>query len=169
LRSVDSECLGRAIEPRDCHTRGQPSVWYVGGPRPTTVRPGGSGPAGVGEHGIGTGGFPRNLGRPATPPEAAWGWPQRAPWPQAGVGPERRDEDRRNRSGNGGSTRRKPAVTVRRESQRLIVPWKPGNRHRRDPGEGRGRRSTDSLEGHTAGASHPVPVSTPLQRIAERQ
>jgi RNA-directed DNA polymerase len=58
-------------------------------------------------------------------------------------------------------------VTVRRESRRSIVPGKPGNRSRRDPVEGRGRRTTDSLEGNRAGALEPDPVSTRRQRIAE--
>ncbi len=58
-------------------------------------------------------------------------------------------------------------VMVRRESQRLIVPWKPGNRTRRDPGEGRRRRTTESLEGNMASASKLDPVSTKQQRIAE--
>ena len=59
-------------------------------------------------------------------------------------------------------------MTVRRESQRSIVPLKPGNRTRRDPVEGRGRRITESLEGNMAGALKPDPVSTTHQRIAER-
>ena len=58
-------------------------------------------------------------------------------------------------------------MKVRRESQRSIVPWKPGNRTRRDPVEGRGRRTTESLEGNMAGASKPDPVFTKQQRIAE--
>jgi hypothetical protein len=58
-------------------------------------------------------------------------------------------------------------VTVRRESQRFIVPLKPGNRHRRDPVEGRGRRTTESLEGNMAGPSQPDSVFTQPQRIAE--
>jgi hypothetical protein len=58
-------------------------------------------------------------------------------------------------------------VKVRRESQRSIVPWNPGNRPRRDPGEGRGRRTTESLGGNMAGASKPDSVFTKPQRIAE--
>jgi len=76
-----------------------------------------------------------------------------------------RDEDRRNGSGNGRRTTRKPVVTVRRESERFIVPWKPGNRRRRDPVEGRGRGTTESLEGNMAGASTPGSVFTKPQRI----
>ncbi len=58
-------------------------------------------------------------------------------------------------------------MKVRRESQRSLVPRKPGNRRRRDPVEGRGRRTTEPLEGNRAGASKPDPVSTRRQRIAE--
>ena len=57
---------------------------------------------------------------------------------------------------------------VRRESERLIVPLKPGNPTRRDPVEGRRRRAAEPLEGNMAGASEPDPVSTKQQRIAER-
>ena len=58
-------------------------------------------------------------------------------------------------------------MMVRRESERPLVPENAGNRNRRDPGEGRGRRATESLEGNMAGASEPDPVSTKQQRIAE--
>jgi hypothetical protein len=89
------------------------------------------------------------------------------PGPPAGVGPVGRDEDRRNGSGNGRPTTRKPVGTVRRESERSLVPWKPGNRTRRDPVEGRECGTTESLEGNRAGASKPGPVFTKQQRIAE--
>src|SRR5437762_12336309 len=56
---------------------------------------------------------------------------------------------------------------VRRESERLIVPWKPGNPTRGDPVEGRRRRVAEPLEGNMAGAQKPDPVSTKRQRIAE--
>jgi hypothetical protein len=42
--------------------------------------------------------------------------------------------------GNGERTTRKLVVTAGRESERLIVPSRPGNRYRRDPAEGRRRR-----------------------------
>jgi hypothetical protein len=54
-----------------------------------------------------------------------------------------------------------------RASERLIVPQKPGNTTRTDPGEGRGRRVAEPLEGNRAGASEPGPVFTKQQRIAE--
>jgi RNA-directed DNA polymerase len=52
-------------------------------------------------------------------------------------------------------------------SERLIVPVKQGNRSHLDPGEGRGRRVMEPLEGNMAGASKPDVVSTKQQRIAE--
>ena len=54
-----------------------------------------------------------------------------------------------------------------RESERLIVPRKPGNPTRGDPVEGRGRRVAEPLGGNRAGAQEPDPVSTKQQRIAE--
>src|SRR5437764_4337407 len=54
-----------------------------------------------------------------------------------------------------------------RTSEHLVVPSKQGNRSHRDPGEGRGCRVMESLEGNMAGASKPDPVSTRQQRIAE--
>src|SRR6266404_4858714 len=56
---------------------------------------------------------------------------------------------------------------VRRESERLIVPTKPGNSTREDPTEGRRRRVAEPLEGNMAGALKPDPVFTKQQRIAE--
>src|SRR5215470_7577024 len=53
-----------------------------------------------------------------------------------------------------------------RESERLILPLTSGNSTRGNPTEERRRRVADPLEGHTAGASKPVPVSTKPQRIA---
>src|SRR5207245_8043139 len=91
------------------------------------------------------------------------------PRPQADVVGPAWSEDRRRGMVSPSEALAKRGETVRRESQRLLVPSQPGNRHRRDPGEGRGRRSTESLEGNMAGASHPAPVSPQLQRIAERQ
>ena len=59
-------------------------------------------------------------------------------------------------------------MTVRRESQRSIVPWKPGNRARRDPVEGRERRTADALGGNTPGALNPDLVFPQPQRLAVR-
>ena len=53
-----------------------------------------------------------------------------------------------------------------RESERLIVPPKPGNLTRGNPVEGRGRRVAESLEGNMAGTLEPGTVSTNQQRIA---
>ena len=51
-----------------------------------------------------------------------------------------------------------------RESERLIVPLKPGNPPRGDPVEGRGRRAMAPLGGNTTGAQSPDAVSTQHQR-----
>ena len=61
----------------------------------------------------------------------------------------------------------KPGGTVRRESERLIVPTKPGNSPRGDPAEGRRRRVAELLGGNMAGTQRPEPVSTKQQQIAE--
>lgn len=53
------------------------------------------------------------------------------------------------------------------KSERFTVPTKPGNRFRRDPGEGRERQNTEPLEGKMAGTQSPGTVSTKLQRVAE--
>jgi RNA-directed DNA polymerase len=53
------------------------------------------------------------------------------------------------------------------ESERLIVPRKPGNRARRDPVEGRGRRDEEPTEGKMTERFSSGSVSTRLCRIAE--
>jgi hypothetical protein len=65
LRSVDSEYLGPAIEPRKKTTSWEPSSSVERGPCHTSVWPAECGPAGVQEQGISTQGFPRNLRDPA--------------------------------------------------------------------------------------------------------
>ena len=54
-----------------------------------------------------------------------------------------------------------------RESERLIVPAKRGNKPQRDPVEGRGRRNTNPKEGKMPGALTPDLISTRIQRIAK--
>src|SRR5580658_712529 len=88
-------------------------------------------------------------------------------WLQAGVGLVQKDE--RRRTGWYCHANDKEAWRDdRRESERLIVPWKPGNLTRRNPVEGRGRRVAEPLEGNMAGALNPGTMSTQYQRIAER-
>ena len=53
------------------------------------------------------------------------------------------------------------------ESERLVVPPKPGNRARRDPVEGRGRRDEEPTEGKMSERFSSGSVSTRLCRIAE--
>ena len=66
-RSVDSQCSGRVIEPREPYPQEPLSSAFYGGRADPPQRPGGIGLAGVEEHGIGTTGFPRNLGGPTAP------------------------------------------------------------------------------------------------------
>ena len=64
LRSVDSQCQGRVIEPRKLLV-GALVLVRRGGRADTSQWPGVSGPAGVGEQGQGTSGVPGNLGDPS--------------------------------------------------------------------------------------------------------
>jgi RNA-directed DNA polymerase len=52
-------------------------------------------------------------------------------------------------------------------AEHLIVPANPGNRTRRDPGEGRRCLFVEPLEGNMSSASQLGSMSTRLQRIAE--
>ena len=54
-----------------------------------------------------------------------------------------------------------------RESDRPILPQTQGNFAQEDPGEGRGRRNKELLEGTTMGTPSPSTVSTKLQKIAK--
>ena|SRR5436190_19949323 len=91
----------------------------------------------------------------------------KGPRPQAGVGPGRRDEHRRNGWYRQAKGRPKCGGKGGRASERLMVPMKPGNPTRGDPAEGRGRRVAEPLEGTMAGASNLGTMCTPPQRIAE--
>src|SRR6516162_4162056 len=55
-----------------------------------------------------------------------------------------------------------------RESERPIVPQKPGNSYREDPGEGRGRLVAGPWPGNSAGALNPDQLSTRRPRVAQR-
>jgi len=93
LRSVDSECQGRVIEPRKL-IAGALALVKRGGHADTSQGPDVFGPAGVGEQGQGTSGAPGNLGDPSVstdksgsgtgtstprspPPGVAGGWERR--------------------------------------------------------------------------------------------
>jgi hypothetical protein len=82
-RSVDSECSGPAIEPRNCLLVGALVVVISGGHAAPPQRPGGSGPAGVEEQGIGIPGFPRNLRDPIVSRSITVGVGLPSPKPQA--------------------------------------------------------------------------------------
>ncbi len=70
LRSVDSECPGRAIEPRKI-IAGVLALVSRGDRVGTPRWPGVTDPAGVGEQGQGTRGVPRNLGAPSFSTESS--------------------------------------------------------------------------------------------------
>ena len=110
-------------------TRGEPSSLIERGPRRRTSWPGVAGPAGVEEHGVGTGRFPRNLGRPAAPSRQGLARGSQTPIPQAPGPASGRGERRTQAHGRvlPGEAHAKPGGTVRRESERLIVPTRPGN------------------------------------------
>ena len=134
LRSVDSQCLGRAIEPRK-HIAGVLALVSRGDHVGTPQWPGVPDPAGVVEQGQGTPGVPRNVGAPSVSTDMPG-------------------------SGTGTPTPRSPRPCVRpmganttqgwyrqakatkcgerdgRESERLIVLLIPGN-HSEGPGVGK--------------------------------
>src|SRR5262245_8120780 len=128
------------------------------------------GPAGVREHGIGTGGFPRNLGRPAVSASTisgSGGWPDRntpGPKPASGLAGANTGARGSNRTAKETKWDGKDG----RESERSIVPVKPGNACRADPREGRGRLVAEPWPGHSAGALDPEPLSTKRPRVAQR-
>jgi len=114
------------MEPRKRYRRGEPSVLQCGGPCCCPVKAWDSGPAGVGELGIGARGFPRNLGDPTVSTDMRRGAAAaKAPGPAAGVGP--RGSEHRRTSGNRQAKETKAGGKGGRESERLVVPWKPGN------------------------------------------
>jgi hypothetical protein len=162
-RSVDSQCPGRAIEPRKIIvgvlalvSRGD----RVGTPR----WPGVTDPAGVEEQGQGTRGVPRNLGDPSVSTDISG----------SGTGiPTPRAPGRASRPVGANRTQgwyRQVKATKRgemggRESERPIVPLSQGNRPE-GPWGGKGTTSHAPWEGNTAGPSRPTTVSTKRRRIA---
>ena len=116
LRSVDSECPGRAIEPRKLFA-GALVLVRRRGRADTPLWPGVLGPAGVGEQGQGTRGVPGNLGDPSFSTEATG-------------------------SGTGPSTPRspRPGVAGRREqtTDATVVSRSEGNEAERKGGTGVG-------------------------------
>jgi hypothetical protein len=100
------------------------------------------GPAGVQDPGVGVPGLPRNLGDPAAPSRQRWVWELPNPKLQA-PGSASDPEGETNTGARDGTANRrttKGGRTVRRESERLIVPRKRGNPPHGDPAEERGRR-----------------------------
>jgi hypothetical protein len=88
LRSVDSECLGPAIEPRKITCSWEPLSSLQRGPRRRAVMAWHVGPAGVQEQGISTRGFSRNLRDPnVSTGMAGWGYRLTNPRPAGTVSP----------------------------------------------------------------------------------
>jgi len=77
-----------------------------------------------------------------------------------------RERNKQREGGTGGRVNEPPGMDDRK-SERPIVPMRPGNRAHRDPGEGRGRRGMEPMEGKMARALDLGSVSTRLHRIAE--
>jgi len=77
--------------------------------------------------------------------------------------------EQRTQATRGGIAKRrktKRGEKVRRESERLMVPKKPGNQARGNPVEGLARRVAEALGGNMAGAQEPGCVSTKHQQLA---
>ena len=150
-------------------SREEPSLLNVRGPCRRSVMACCGGPAGVREQGIGTGGFPRNLGRPtvsASTTTGPWGWPDRntpGPKPASGLAGANTGARGSNRLAKETKWDGKDG----RDSERSIVPLKPGNACRADPGEGRGRLVAEPWPGNSAGASDLDQLSTRRPRVAQ--
>ena len=116
-------------------------------------------------------GVPQELGTPdrlRLDNDRPWGWPDPntpGPKPASGLC------GATNTGARGGN---RPAKATKwdgkdgRESERPIVPQKPGNSCREDPGEGRGRLVAGPWPGNSAGALNPDQLSTRRPRVAQR-
>src|SRR5262249_19485308 len=136
------------------HTRGHAAAPYRSGAR---------GPAGVGGTGQTGMGAPQELGTPdrlRLENDRPWGWPDPntpGPKPASGLcGATNRGA----RGGNRLAEATKWDGTDGRESERSIVPLKPGNSCHEDPAEGRGRLVAGPWPGNSAGALNLDQLST---------
>lgn len=93
------------------------------------------------------------------------------PWPMAGAicrhWSRARNTKRRSQAWYRQAKETKRGEKGVRESDRPVVPAKPGNSLHEDPAEGRGRRSMEPLAGNMADTLGSQAVSTRCQRIAE--
>ena len=156
-RSVDSQGQGRAIEPREYYPL-EPSFLTARGQHRHTNR----------ARGVRSGRGRRTRHRSTRVAWEPWetlidsasistgvgvARPQSS-WPQAGVGPEWRDEHRRTgryRRANDKEARREG----RRESERLIVPLGAGEPVRRGPCRGKGTPRGGTVGGQQVGDFEP--------------
>jgi hypothetical protein len=123
------------------------------------------------EQGKRTLGVPQELGTPARlrlDNDRFWGWPDPntpGPKPASGLC------GATNTGARGGNRLAKATKwdgKDGRESERSIVPVKPGNSCRENPGEGRGRLVAGPWPGNSAGALNLDPLSTKRPRVAQR-
>ena len=150
LRSVDSECQGRAIEPRKI-IAGVLALVRRGGRADTPQWPGVLGPAGVEEQGQGTRGVPGNLGDPSVSTDNSGSGARTTKAPMPSIA-------RRRPLGANGPTQgwyRQAKATKcgerdGRESERPIVPTKRGN-HSEGPGGGKGAPCHETVGGKHGG------------------
>ena len=167
LRSVDSQRVGRVIEPRKRLSVVADAVENAEGNIRRVVMAWPFEPTGVREQGTYAAGLPRNLGGPATSSEVnRYGEPRH---PQ-------RSPDVRGIRASGGERRCQRRYSTAKatelwgtsdgESECLVVPLNGGNRSPRDPREGRGHRQMEPQEGTTMETSSSKHVLPKLQRIA---
>ena len=127
-------------------------------------------PAGVREQGIDTGGFPRNLGRPIVSVSLITGLCRGCQTRKPRAVKSASDlTGATNTDARGGNRRAKATKrdgTGGGESERFIVPWKPGNSCRENPVEGRGRLVAELWAGHRARALNLDPRFTKRPRAA---
>ena len=92
------------------------------------------------------------MGRPAAPSRQGLARGSQTRIPQASGPASGREEKRTQAHGRvlPGEAHAKPGGMVRRESEHLLVPTRPGNSPRGDPAEGRRCRVTDPLLGNKA-------------------
>src|SRR5262245_29515041 len=123
------------------------------------------------EQGKRTLGVPQELGTPdrlCLDNDRLWGWPDPntpGPKPASGLCGETNTGAR---GGNRLAKATKWDGKDGRESERSIVPLKPGNSCREHPGEGRGRLVAVPWPGNSAGALNLDQLSTKRPRVTQR-
>ncbi len=158
LRSVDSEHVGRAIEPRNWTVRGSRRLSTYGRLYRHAALARRGGPAGVAERGMRALGFPRNLGDLVPSANNAGGAPadqlQALGRRARAQGSEPRCASRYCRA-----KETKRSGTSGKKSEILILPLKLGNSNRREPSGGKGVTGCGTVKGQEARDTEP---GTPL-------